>query len=289
VRGEGKKRKGLRANILATLETIDGSVSARQLFYQAVSAGVIENNKAECRRVLRLVVDMRRDGSIPYGRIVDRTRARHRRASWNGVRDVLSAAAAQFCLDYWLDQRIVPMVACEKQALEGIFREAVDGWGVPLYVIRGFNSESFEHEWAEDITEITSSGRYVAIYYFGDHDPSGLCIETSSRDKLRGFGADFEWERAGLVWEDLDAYGLVPIPVKRSDPRAKGYLNQFGDRGAELDALHPDSLRERIDEAVRQHIDLDRWNALQKTQQAERESLELVAGNWSAAVAGGAA
>lgn len=284
-RGAGKRTVALRSAILSVLEYIDGNLSSRQVFYQCVSNGAVENTKAECLRVGRQLVAMRRDATIPYDRIVDRTRGKHIRPSWDGLADILTATAAQYRRDYFRDARVVPMIACEKQALEGIFEDAVDEYGAPLYVIRGFNSESFEFEWAQDIKRHNAEGQDVAIYYFGDFDPSGLCIEANSRRKLEGFGARFDWKRAGLLWEDFERFDLVNIPVKRTDSRAKSYLSQFGDRAAELDALHPDELRRRIAECIAQHVDPDRWEAQLAGDAAGREGLASLAGNLPKALA----
>jgi len=262
------------------LDSIDGSLSSRQVFYQLVSIGAVDNNKSECNRVGRLLVKMRREGTVPYERIVDRTRSKHVRPSWDGAADILEASAQQYRRDYWANRPVVPMIACEKQALEGIFTEAVDAYGVPLWVVRGFNSESFEYEWAKDIREITLTEREVAIYYFGDFDPSGLCIEANSRRKLGRFGAQFSWERAGLVQDDFHDFGLVNVPVKQSDPRAKSFLSQFGDRAAELDALNPDELRRRIVQVIENHVDLVSWKALQRSDELERKTLRTMASNW---------
>ena len=78
-RGEGRRTQALRAVVLEVLAGFDGPMSSRQIAYQCVGRGAIENTEKAKAAVLRLVVKMRRDGSIPYRRIVDRTRARHQR------------------------------------------------------------------------------------------------------------------------------------------------------------------------------------------------------------------
>jgi hypothetical protein len=201
------------------------------------------------------------------------------------VSDILEATAQQFRSDFWNHQPTVPMVACEKQALEGIFAEAVDDYGVPLYVIRGFNSESFEYEWSEDIKGYNERGQQVAIYYFGDHDPSGLCLEQNSQRKLERFGARFDWERAGLLLEDFKRFGLVHVPVKQTDSRANGYLSKFGDMAAELDALEPEELQRRIHACIKRHIDRESWERLERADAVQRDDLALVARNWGRALA----
>lgn len=286
-RGVGRKTTALRAAILNTLAAYpDLRMSSRQVFYQCVSSGAIQNNARECDRVLRLLVEMRRDGAVPYRRIVDRTRAKHQVGSWDGVRGILDSVSLSYRRNLWADQDTVCMIACEKSALEGVFAEACDEWGAALWTLRGFSSEGFAYDWAEDILRLNRARKDVAIAYFGDFDPSGLAIEEDARGKLVGFGARFSWTRAGLLRDDLDRFNLVPLPVKRSDTRAKAFLSKFGDRGAELDALRPDVLQERVRESIISHIDGDAWTRMEVTERAEREDLELVAGNWVAALAG---
>ena len=117
-RGLGKKTITLREEILSVLDDLKIPMSSRQVAYQLVGRQVIENAEKEKERVGRIIVDMRYEGIIPYSRIVDRTRAKHLAASWAGVADIMNAAAAQYRRNLWADQQVVPMIACEKRALE---------------------------------------------------------------------------------------------------------------------------------------------------------------------------
>jgi hypothetical protein len=284
MRGEGRKTLALRQVILEELAAYDGAMSSRQVFYRCVSRGAVQNNKAGTRAVLRMVLNMRRDGSIPYSRIVDRTRRKHHTEGWDGLQEVIESAGNVYRRDLWADQDTVVMIACEKAALEGIFSTIVDEYGASLWTLRGFGSESFEYEWAEEIKELNRNGQSVAITYFGDFDPSGLMIEETTRRKLEEFRADFEWERGGLLASDFEDFDLVRIPVKRTDSRAKGFLSQFGDSGAELDALSPAELEERIQAAITKHINMKTWLAGRRTEALERQSLDLVVKHWGVAV-----
>ena len=272
-RGKGQKTAALETAILSALDAFDGPMSSRQVFYQVVSAGAVENNPRECARVLRSVLALRRDGRVPYRRIVDRTRTKHHRPGWDGAADLLEDAAAQYRRNAWADQATVPMIACEKQALEGVFSEAVDTFGVSLWTLRGFASESFAYEWAEEIRALTATGARVVVSYFGDFDPSGLAIEADARARLAGFGAIFDWTRAGLLETDFDAFDLVRLAVKKTDKRAKGFLSKFA-HGAELDALPPAELRRRTEVEIKKHIDVERWEAMRRTEALERETLD---------------
>jgi hypothetical protein len=284
-RGRGRRTAELADAALRVFADFDGSMSTRQVFYQLVSVGAVENTHRDYERVQRLLVNMRREHEIPYDRIVDRTRRKHQRAGWNGVQDVMVTVAEQYRRNLWIGQDTVVMVACEKQALEGVFAEVVDRYGASLWTLRGYASESFAYEWAREIERINLEGSSVAIAYFGDHDPSGLGLEQDVQDKLRSHYADFTWERYGLLTSDFDSFGLVNVPVKPTDSRARKYLEQHGDRAAELDALRPDELRSRIERAIVAHIDDgEAWEALERTENAEREALELVTRNWNKAL-----
>lgn len=284
VRGKGRKTVELMGTVLAVFDDFDGSMSTRQVYYQLVSRGAVENKPSEYARVQRLLVQMRREGLVDYGRVVDRTRAKHHRQGWDGVEEIMGQVAVQYRRDLWTDQRTIVMVACEKQALEGIFAEVVDAYGASLWILRGYPSVAFSYEWSTEIRTLTARGKKVEIAYFGDHDPSGLDIEREAFDALIEHGADFEWSRYGLLASDFDRYELVKLPVKATDTRAKKYLARYGDQAAELDALRPDVLRERITGAIVSHIDAEAWSRLQRAEEAERASLNLVAGNWEQAV-----
>jgi hypothetical protein len=285
-RGLGKKTIALRAHVLDVLATFDGSMSSRQVFYQLVSRGAVVNNEKACDVVQRLLVAMRRDGSVPYSRIVDRTRGKHHRSGWDGAEDIMAGVAEQYRRDLWAQQDVHVHVCCEKQALEGVFGEIVDEYGAPLWTIRGFNSESFVYEWAEEIKALNREGRRVVVAFFGDHDPSGLCLEADCQRRLLSMGAQFTWAREGLLWEDFERFALVNVDTKKRDPRTRKYLETFGNRAAELDALPPDELRTRIRAAIERNIDVDAWARLRDTEKHERHALRLVTANWDAALEG---
>jgi hypothetical protein len=286
VRGLGTKTIALRDAVLKVFASFDGSMSTRQLFYQLVSRGAVSNTPAAYGTVQRVLVDMRRDGSVPYSRVVDRTRSKHQRPGWDGVDDIMAGVAEQYRRDLWSSQSTHVHVCCEKQALEGVFGEIVDEYGAPLWTLRGFVSEAYVWEWSEEIKALTEDGVDVVVAYFGDHDPSGLCLEEDCHRRLREQGAEFTWHRAGLLWDDFERFNLVNVVVKWTDSRAKKYAERFGNRAAELDALPPDQLERRIREVIAEHVDREAWDELRRAEQVERASLKIVAAHWDAAVKG---
>jgi hypothetical protein len=279
-----------RAIAAAIVEIVDEyspqTMSTRQIFYQLVSRGVIVNDQASYDRTQRITVELRRDGIVEYSRIVDRRRMKHHKEGWDGADELIAACAHHFRRDVWASQDTVVMIGLEKVALEGVFSEVADEYGASVWPLQGYSSVSFAFEWATEIRRLTDRGKLVAIYYFGDHDPAGLDIERDVRDKLVGHGADFEWERRGLLFSDLDGFDLINVPVKAGDSKSKKYLAQFGNRAAELDALPPDELTDRIRASIAGHVDEDQLRLIRRDEDLQRESLEIVARNWDAAVAG---
>lgn len=279
-----KKSMPLVEAIENIFRRFDDPMSTRQVYYQCISLAVCENSDRAYEKIQRLVVQMRRASLIPYDRVVDRTRSKYQSRGWEGVADLLQSANVQFRRDYWAEQEVIPFVALEKQALEGVLCPVVDEYGASLWVFRGFGSEGFVYEMAQEMIRLRSEGKKPIVFYFGDHDASGLAIEVDAIGKLRAFGASFEWQRCGLLREDIEAFSLIQLPVKRKDSRAGEYLARFGDCAAELDALPPAELTRRVRSAIESCIDMDAWERIRRAEKLEKESLDMIAINWDVAV-----
>jgi hypothetical protein len=295
-----KDTETLIATVLTVLDDFPGTMSTRQVFYQCVSRGVIPNQANEYDRVQRLLVDLRRNDEIEDDRIVDRTRSKHQRPGWNGLEDILADAKSQYRRNLWRDQRAHVMIALEKDALAGVFAEVVDEYGASLWTLRGFPSLALLFDWRREILELNYEDKAVHIYYFGDFDPSGLQIEQTTKRELASEGAEFTWKRAGLLVEDFKRFEIMRVEVKRDkpatearkakrgmpatkareakrgDPNARRFLEEFGDTAAELDALPPDELRQRIRTQIERHIHREEWERLKAQENAERESFDTM-------------
>ena len=75
----------------------------------------------------------------------------------------------------------------EKDALSGVVFPITGELDVPLMVTRGYPSISFLHGAAETIAR---QGKPSYLYYFGDHDPSGVDITRSVADGIQEFAPD---------------------------------------------------------------------------------------------------
>src|SRR5262249_61192281 len=71
-----------------------------------------------------------------------------------------------------------------------------------------------------------------------------------------------------------------PLPVKAKDRRSAGFIRQHGRDCAEVDALAPSELRNRVEDAILAHIDAAEWERLQEAERLEQETLEEFVRNW---------
>ena len=69
-----------------------------------------------------------------------------------------------------------------------------------------------------------------------------------------------------------------PQAVKITDKRYRKYVQRFGDLAVELDALHPQVLRELAVEAIESHFDMDLFREQMEVEQLEQERLASLKG-----------
>lgn len=72
---------------------------------------------------------------------------------------------------------------------------------------------------------------------------------------------------------------------KRGDPRYRWYVDRYGHRCFELDALDPNVLRTRVEDALRDEIDPVAWDRCKAVEEAEHRSLVEVMSSWGSLVA----
>ena len=246
--------------------------SVRQVYYQATVHGVVEKTEAGYDKVQRGLVDLRRSGEIPYRYITDNTRWQIKPTTYNSVQDALEETARLYRRAVWSDVDTYVECWLEKDALAGVVHPITNKYDVPLMVARGFSSLSFLHSAASDIADLDKP---AFIYHLGDHDPSGICAAEKIEQTLREFAPDAEihFERLAVLPEQIRDWNLPTRPTKKSDSRAKTFK---GD-SVELDAVHPDMLRQIVQEAIEQHLPEHQLDTLQVAEESERQILQMFA------------
>lgn len=262
----------------------------RQLYYRLISAGHLDNAQREYQRLGKLMTRAREQGLINRRWIVDHVRATLKPSSWSGLVDFGDTVRNAYRKDYWASLEHYVAVFVEKDAVAGTVQPVTHANNVALHVCRGYASVSFVGEIADEWQQIRKP---IFAYYLGDFDPSGFDIERDLREKLERYsdrpvwdsprhqaemvypGVTY-WQRLGVLPEDFEVFDLVRLPIKTKDSRASGFIDRFGDAGAEIDAIPPTELRRRVEDAIDGHIDAERWNALVEVENAERATMQTV-------------
>ena len=276
--GDGRRTRqnmdGLRALIRHVAQE-ERPVTIRQMFYRLASDYlVIEKTETEYNAVLvRLMVEMRRSGQLPFSWVSDSTRWMHKSVrSYRGLGDALRATARAYRRDLWSRAPVYDEVWCEKEALAGVIMDATDPYDVPLMVAKGFSSHSFLYSTAENIR---AQGKPAYIYLLGDHDPYGQDALKHTRDRLTEYVGDevpVHFEVLGVTPEQIERWHLPDRPPKEANSRAKKFRCPWVD----LDAIPSPRLRALVTEAIERHVDRRELVSLQATEAKEREALEYI-------------
>lgn len=244
-------------------------MTVRQVYYQLVSRQVIENNRGQYQAVSNLLVDARKDGTIPWEWIEDRLRRPRAVPMWDDLSDFAETARKAYRRDVWATQPAYLEVWLEKDALSGIFEDVLGGYGVTLNVGRGYDGWDSIHNAAERYGD----GAGVTVLYFGDFDPSGEDMVRSLRDRLGFFGCVPEVLKCALTLADVTRYNLPPDFTKATDTRRAAFVAKWGDLSVELDALPIDVLRGRLVREVEARLDLAALAAVKDKERADRARL----------------
>lgn len=259
-------------NALCNIVAEERPTSCRSVFYRMVSRGHIDKTEAEYQRtVVRLLTRLRREGRLPFRDIVDGTRLRRQRKSFRSLEGALRHTKQTYRQYLWDSQDAYVEVWSEKEAIAGVLLKATWDWDVPLLVCRGYPSLTYLHDAA---FEIERQGKPAWLYYFGDHDPSGVDISRKVESELRHFApeAEIHFERVAVTPQQIEAMDLPTRPTKRSDSRAKG----FDGRSVEVDAIPPATLREIASDCITRHIDPAELERARHIERSERETLDNV-------------
>jgi hypothetical protein len=246
-------------------------ITLRGLFYRVVSTGFLPStDKEHYNRVGRLVTRLRRSGLLPYRWIVDSLRSTVKPSSWTGLSDFGDTVRDAYRKDFWHHLDDYVHIFVEKDAIAGTIAPVTQEYDVALSPVRGYCSESFAFELGYQFKSIDKP---IHAYYLGDFDPSGFDIERDLRAKLESqSGRKIEWNRLAINADDFSRHQLIPLAAKKADRRYQRFVAKHGLQCAEVDALHPNELRRRVRESIEQWIPTERWEALQRVEQLERET-----------------
>jgi hypothetical protein len=170
----------------------------------------------------------------------------------------------------------------EKGTVRVTLAPVLDEYAVTFRVMHGYGSATAINQAAGESFRDAEDGRPWLVFYVGDWDPSGLHMsEVDLPGRLDRYGAASSLQRIALVKSDCTRKlpGFA-AETKRRDPRWRWFLDHYGKRCWELDALDPRELRARVDAAIRDQIDDEAWARCKVVEQAEQASLVSVMESW---------
>lgn len=253
------------------LNEYDTRLTVRQAYYQCASRGIVPLTTPGYRSIQSAISKGRKYGYVPWDKIEDRTRQPHTPIMFGGLEDYKEAILQAYRRDIWQNQPRRFEVWLEKNALFGVINPITQYYGITLQTITGYSSISAIHDGANRLKDGDT------ILYLGDHDATGIDIDRSLRDGfLEDHGKKINIERIGLIYEDIEKYNLLSNPEKEEDPRTKEYPYE---KQAELDALPPDVLRDRIEAAIISHLDMGAYNECKIQQEIELNMIRTRLGN----------
>jgi len=247
-------------------------LTLRQLYYQLVSRDIIPNQDKEYAKLSHVLKEARMGGLVDWASIEDRIRIPKIPYIVDDVDDAIDDTINMYRLDRMKDQNTYIEVWIEKDALSSVFYRVTKKYGIRLMVNRGYSSVSAMYKAAERIMD--APAEESIIFYFGDHDPSGLDMVRDIQDRLEEFGTNPEVIHCALTMEQIEQYNPPPNPAKVTDPRAKLYIQRHGNTSWELDALQPSVLEQLVKDYVLKFIDLEQYKAILDQEVEDKKTLE---------------
>ncbi len=271
-------------SIIAEYQARGFTLTVRQLYYQFVARDWIKNTPQNYERVASVVDDARKAGLIDWRAIEDRTRFVRGFDTYPTPQDFLNAYVEEYKEDVWRDQEYHVEVWIEKDALLGVIEGACNDLRVDYFACRGYPSSSELYKAGKRMRRYRDAGKWPLIFYFGDHDPSGLQMGIQNApNALIQYGrtVDIEMQMLALTRDQIDEYDPPANYAKETDSRFNWYYDRTGTEDSwELDALDPGVIDSIIRENIEGVLDRDKFDRNMLDEAARRDTLRSVAAEY---------
>lgn len=268
----------------------DIKLTNRQLYYQLVAKDYIPNAMEVYKRFCTFLTDARYGGLVDWDAIEDRGRIPEKHSEWDNIKRLIESATYTYRLPRWKDQDYYVELYCEKQAMESVLKPIAEKYHIYFGFNKGYSSASTMYDLAQRIKEKIQEGKRAVILYLGDHDPSGLdmvrdihkriCEFLTAGDECLDIVGDeeenpyFKIIPLALNMQQIKKYNCPPNPAKITDPRAKGYIEEHGNKSWELDALEPKVLMKIAEKGIKEFLDEEKYNVWIERENDEKKALE---------------
>jgi hypothetical protein len=282
---------GAICEIATRIQPCNVRALAYQMFNRKLIDSMSDNN---VDNVGQWCKKAREHGFLSWDWIVDETRQEECVATWEDPEAYAETVQKAYRRNKWQDQPTHLMVWCEKSTVAGTLRPVLRKYEVPFQLTHGYSGATPVWDAAR-----ANLGRKqkTLILYVGDYDPSGMGMSevdlprrlwrysTNSPAENEDIDPAFarmdlresiglEIRRIALVKADTIALGAAtsfPASDKKKDSRYPWFVENYGHWCWELDALDPNVLRDRVEEAILDELDIEIWNRYVDVEERERE------------------
>ena len=239
-------------------------ITPRQYYYhsiQTLGLDVSTSQKAinTYARIDYIINKARLGGIIPFESIIDTTSLYGTQQYSFSIETFLAYQSLNYRSIWFEKQDCYVEVWIEKEALSRIANEIADTLGVYVSCSGGRNTWSQIHSAIQRFKAMDKEVNW--ILYFGDLDPTGKDILQWLREAFPTLKCyNVEFEEVALNIKDVEQFNLARLPLKshqRQKKMLQWYKNNYCDYGTELDALEPNILKEKIQEAILSKLDSD--------------------------------
>lgn len=252
-------------------------LTLRQLYYQLVAKGLIENTEASYNRIGRIVSDGRMAGMVSWTAIEDRGRFLRGFNTYDNVAHFLDSVKKDYRIDRWQNQKFRPEVWIEKEALVDVIGSICNELRVDYFACKGYNSQSEQWRAGRRMAQYVRKGQTPIVFHLGDHDPSGIDMTRDNQERLSLFaGVPVQVVRIALNMPQVEQYNPPPNPAKVTDSRFEAYLKAYGEESWELDALSPETIHGVIRDSIMRIRDQAAWNEMEAQENEDLRALEIM-------------
>lgn len=279
-----KKTQLLRDHLAEAIAThLEPPFTVRNCYYALVSlfGNHYPKSDATYTKVKTQLVALRRLGVIRHADIIDTSRRYLAYQTHESIQEILDRSARIYNPDIWNDQSVLIQVWSEKDTVSGLLDRVIQRYQVPLFVARGFGSESFISRAANMIKR---QQKPVKLLYVGDHDPSGCYMPAALVGGLKRLLGDdanlLEYRRLAVLPSqavgDLARFGHAP---NKADTRYPQFTKLFGSdaQAVELDAIRPQQVRQLLQSAIAELLPHDWTSQYQDKERDGRQCIERMA------------
>lgn len=274
--GKSQETIGQADDIIKEYVAKGYTLTLRQLYYQFVARGLIENTERSYKNLGNIVNDARYAGLLPWDGIEDRGREYNGTYCNEDMQECFENIAHHYAVDLWERQPYYVEAWIEKEALSNVLSRPCGRFRVPYMSCKGYLSASAAWRAGERFEEAAENGKKCVLIHLGDHDPSGLDMtrDNGARLALLSRQPNIKIRRVALNMNQVRQYSPPPNPTKISDSRATDYIKKFGNSSWELDALEPEVIADLVTKEIRSLIDMDIWNESLSEEEEKRVFLK---------------